>query len=87
MRTIETIDFDRVDYDREVDVLYLSHGDPRNAVDFDETPDGHGLRYDASGELIGVTVVGARRLVERHEDVRVGERTVVSTEALAGFIR
>lgn len=32
--------FDRVRYDHEADVLYLSQGDPARAVDFDETPGG-----------------------------------------------
>jgi uncharacterized protein YuzE len=87
MSTAESLYFDRVDYDREVDVLYLTHGDPHDAVDFDETWDGHGLRFDADGELIGVTVVGARRQVEWGEDVRVEGRTVVSVDALADFTR
>ena len=33
------IEFDRVDYDREVDVLYLHAGDPSNAADWDESPE------------------------------------------------
>lgn len=56
--------FDHVDYDADADVLYLHAGEPSSAVDFDETPEGHGLRFDAGGRLVGVTVVGARRLLE-----------------------
>jgi uncharacterized protein YuzE len=56
--------FDNVSYDRERDVLYLAAGDPRRAVDFDESPEGHHLRYAADGELVGITVVNARWLVE-----------------------
>lgn len=56
--------FDRVRYDRSADVLYLSQGDPARAVDFDETPDGHAVSYDASGELIGLTLIDVRRLLD-----------------------
>jgi uncharacterized protein YuzE len=69
--TIAAIELDRVDYDRDADVLYLSSGDPTDAVDFDESPDGHALRYDADRRLVGITIVGARRFVEAGEDVRV----------------
>ena len=53
--------FDRVRSEREADVLYLSHGDPARAVDFDETPEGRAVCYDAKGELIGLTLIDARR--------------------------
>jgi YD repeat-containing protein len=62
--TIAGTVFDRVAYDREADVLYLHVGDPATAVDFDEAPEGHALRYDGAGRLVGVTIVGARRLLE-----------------------
>jgi uncharacterized protein YuzE len=55
--------FDRVRYDRDADVLYLATGDPARAVDFDETPDGHAVSYDASGELVGLTLIDVRRLL------------------------
>ena len=29
------------------------------------TPEGHGVRYDSKGEVIGVTIINARRIVER----------------------
>jgi uncharacterized protein YuzE len=56
--------FDRAHYDPEADVLYLSQGSPERAADFDETPDGHAISYDRSGNLIGLTLVGVRPLVE-----------------------
>jgi hypothetical protein len=37
--TIDGIEFDRVSYDAEADVLYLHIGEPEDAVDFDETPE------------------------------------------------
>jgi YD repeat-containing protein len=64
--TIGGITFDRVRYDRGADVLYLHVGDPRTAVDFDASPEGHALRYDAAGRLVGVTIVNAKWLLE-HE--------------------
>ncbi len=52
--------FDRVDYDSEVDVLYLHAGDPTNATDWDESPEGHGLSFDSEGRLVGLTILNAR---------------------------
>jgi YD repeat-containing protein len=69
--TVGSITFDRVSYDRDADVLYLSVGDPAQAVDFDESAEGHALRYDASGRLVGLTIVDARRLLERDDEIVV----------------
>jgi uncharacterized protein YuzE len=55
--------FDRVRYDRDADVLYLAHGDPARAVDFDETPEGNAVSYDANGELVGLTLIDVRQLL------------------------
>ena len=63
--------FDRVVYDRDADVLYLHAGDPQRAVEFDESPEGHALRYDDAGQLVGVTVVNARRLIEQEGALNV----------------
>ncbi len=81
--------FDRVDYDAEGDVLYLHVGDPTTAVDFDESPEGHGLRYDRAGLLVGITIVNARMLVDRDEPmtVTVSERITVDPAALAVAIQ
>ncbi len=61
---IAGIEFDRVDYDREADVLYLHVGEPSTAVDFDGTPEGHATRYGPDGALVGLTIVNARRLLD-----------------------
>lgn len=58
------IEFDNVDYDREADVLYLHVGEPRTAVDWDESPEGHHLRFGADGQLVGITIVNARWLLD-----------------------
>jgi uncharacterized protein YuzE len=71
--------FDRVRYDRDADVLYLAHGDPARAVDFDETPEGHAVSYDAKGELIGLTLIDVRRLLKEAK----GERVLIELPATA----
>jgi uncharacterized protein YuzE len=63
--------FDRVRYDRDADVLYLAHGDPARAVDFDETPEGNAVSYDANGELVGLTLIDVRRLLAETEGGQV----------------
>jgi uncharacterized protein YuzE len=75
--------FDNVFYDAEADVLYLHMGEPSTAVDFDESPEGHALRFDADGNLVGVTIVGAKRLVERDGTVTITVPKVVRVDAEA----
>jgi uncharacterized protein YuzE len=62
--TIAGITFDRVEYDAGADVLYLHVGNPSTAVDFEETPEGHALRFDADGNLVGISLVRAKQLLE-----------------------
>lgn len=69
--TIANIKFDRVDYDADADVLYLHVGDPSCAVDYDETPEGHAVRFDHEGKLVGLTLVRPKRLLERNGELRV----------------
>jgi uncharacterized protein YuzE len=57
--------FDDVVYDARGDVLYMSIGKPRPAADSPPTPEGHIVRFDANDELIGVTIVNAKWLLER----------------------
>jgi uncharacterized protein YuzE len=82
--TIGDIAFDNVSYDAEGEVLYLHVGDPRSAVDFDESSEGHHLRFDASGNLVGITIVNAKRLLERQGSViiTVPERLEIGPDAL-----
>lgn len=63
--TIAGIEFDRVVYDRDADVPYLHVGDPSSAVGFDATEEGHHVRYAPDGSLVGITIVGARWLLEQ----------------------
>lgn len=57
--------FDHVSYDEDRDVLYLSIGEPREAADSEETPEGHVVRYDDREEIIGLTLVNAKWLLDR----------------------
>lgn len=62
--TVGDTTFDRVRYDADADVLYLHVGDPDRAVEFDESPEGHALRYDGDGRLVGITIVNAKHLLD-----------------------
>jgi uncharacterized protein YuzE len=75
--TIGSVTFDNVFYDAEVDVLYLHKGDPSTAVDFDESPEGHALRFDAHGNLVGVTVLNAKLLLDREGELKITVPEVV----------
>jgi len=82
---IGNLTFDRVRYDRDGDVLYLHRADPKDAVDFDASPEGHALRFNAAGKLIGVTILNARWLLE-HEGkitITIPERLEVEAAALS----
>ena len=69
--TIAGSTFDRVRYDAEADVLYLHVGEPSTAVDFDASTEGHHIRYGADGAIVGLTIVNARRLLEREGEVAI----------------
>jgi YD repeat-containing protein len=76
--------FDHARYDAEGDVLYLRAGEPQAAALSNASPEGHALRYDEAGNLIGVTIVNARWLLE-HDGaitITIPERVRVSPEEL-----
>ncbi len=79
--TLGPFEFDHVFYDGPVDVLYLHKGEPASAVDFDESPEGHALRFDGEGKLVGVTVLNAKRLLERDGELRVTVPKIVRADA------
>jgi uncharacterized protein YuzE len=62
---IDDVIFDRANYDADGDVLYLARGTSNMAADAVLTPEGHGIRYGADGQVIGVTIINARWLLER----------------------
>jgi hypothetical protein len=57
--TVGELTFDNVVYD------------PAVAVEFDESPEGHALRYDAAGRLVGITIVNPRWLLEHDGAVTI----------------
>jgi uncharacterized protein YuzE len=69
--TFDDVTFDNVFNDAEADVLYLHVGDPDAAVDFGESPEGHALRFDAAGELVGITIVSPRHFLDRDGKVEI----------------
>lgn len=83
--TISGIGFDRVEYDTDADVLYLHVGDPARAVNYDETPEGHAARFNREGELVGLTLVRPKRLLERSGElhITIPVPTVVPSAELA----
>jgi uncharacterized protein YuzE len=75
--------FENVSYDAEIDVLYLHKGEPSTAVDFDESPEGHALRFDVEQNLVGVAIVGVKRLLEQDGKVTITVPRVVRVDAEA----
>ena len=79
--------FDNCFYDREVDVLYLHKGPSTTAVDFDGCPEGHHTRYGADGELVGITILNARWLLDRDGEIVVTlEDAVLRTRDLGDVL-
>lgn len=80
--------FDDVSYDARGDVLYLSIGSPRAAADSEVSPEGHAIRLDAEGRVIGVTLVSPRLLLERDGalTITLPSRERVDPEALAAAL-
>lgn len=77
-------EFDDVSYDGTRDVLYLSKGAPRAAATSRETAEGHVVRLDSGGAVIGITLISPRWLLDRHGRVVVTlpEPVEPSSEAL-----
>jgi uncharacterized protein YuzE len=81
--TLGDFEFDHVVYDPHGDVLYLSAGEPREPAHQESTPDGHLVRYDDAGRVIGITVVNAKWLVERDGLIEILVRLPADDLALA----
>jgi uncharacterized protein YuzE len=85
---IGSITFDHADYDVDSDVLYLHVGEPRKA-EGEETPEGHVLRYaPGTQEIVGLTVLGPRRILDRDGNltVTIPEPVEASAEDLASAL-
>ncbi len=83
--TIGPVAFDRAEYDADGDVLYLHVGEPQPA-EGEETPEGHVLRYaPGTQEIVGLTVIHAKWLLERdgHLTITIPEQVHTSAQTLA----
>jgi uncharacterized protein YuzE len=85
---IDGLVFDRANYDADGDVLYLARGESAEASDAALTPEGHGVRDDAEGRVMGVTIINARRLLDRdgHLTVTFPHEVRVDASDLAGAL-
>ena len=85
---IDDLLFDRANYDADGDVLYLTRGESNVAADAALTPEGHGVRYDTDGQVIGVTIINARWLLERdgHLTITLPHAVRVEAGALAAAL-
>jgi uncharacterized protein YuzE len=72
-------EFDHVSYDG--DVLYLRRGERQEAAETFSTPEGHAVRMDNNGEVIGITIVNAKWLVERDGKIAVTVPSLIETNA------
>jgi uncharacterized protein YuzE len=85
---IDDLVFDRANYDADGDVLYLTRGESNVAADAALTPEGHGVRYSPDGQVIGVTIINARWLLERdgHLTITLPHAVRVEAGALAAAL-
>ena len=63
--------FDDVLYDAEGDVLYMHKGKPVAASETLPSPEGHAIRLNDDGQIIGITIVNAKWLAERDGQITV----------------
>jgi uncharacterized protein YuzE len=73
-------EFDHVSYDKDGDVLYLRRGQQKAAADTFGTPEGHAVRLDRDGEVIGITIVNAKWLLERDGRLKVTVPSLMETD-------
>jgi uncharacterized protein YuzE len=74
-------EFDHVSYERDGDVLYLRRGEQRAAADTLGTPEGHAVRLDDDGNIIGITIVNAKWLVEQNGNITITAPNLIETNA------
>jgi uncharacterized protein YuzE len=74
-------EFDHVSYGSDGDVLYLRRGERQEAEETFGTPEGHAVRLDENGEVIGITIVNAKWLLERDGKITVTVSSLIETNA------
>jgi uncharacterized protein YuzE len=73
--------FTNADYDSENDVLYLHVAEPVNG-EGEETREGHVVRYEpGTDRVVGLTMLGPRRILERDGRIVVTIPQTVETTA------
>jgi uncharacterized protein YuzE len=81
-------EFNHVSYDSDGDVLYLRRGEQREAADTFGTPEGHAVRLDEHGEVIGITIVNAKWLLGREGKITITVPSMIEpdTDDLAAVL-
>jgi len=81
---IGPLTFNHASYDASGDVLYLHIGERQAAADSEQTSEGHVLRFDAAGKIIGLTIINAKWLLDRDREliVTLPERVHVAPAAI-----
>ncbi len=74
-------EFDHVSYDSDGDVLYLRRSKQQAAADTFGTPEGHAVRLDDDGNIIGITIVNAKWLVEHNGKITITVPNLIETNA------
>lgn len=74
-------EFDHVSYDARGDVLYLRAGESRPAASTYGTPEGHAVRFDEAGNVIGITIVNAKWLIDRDGKITITVPELIETPA------
>ncbi len=83
---IGSITFDNANYDAEHDVLYLRVGDPEIG-EGETTPEGHVIRYAmGTNRIVGITLLGPRRILEREGHLMVTMPEAVETSADLAYL-
>lgn len=68
--TVAGTEFDDVVADRDADVLYLNVSDSE-PVFWEETPEGHVVRFDVCRDLCGMTLIGVSEHLSKDGHVKV----------------
>ncbi|MHA1593563.1 MAG: DUF2283 domain-containing protein [Candidatus Baldrarchaeia archaeon] len=66
-----------IDYDEEADVLYINFVYPSKAVEHEEDENGIIKNYDEHGNLVGLTIIGAKRFLKdsKSQEVNLNNET------------
>lgn len=69
---IAGIEFANHSYDEHGDVLYVdTQGYTGYPADTDASPEGHGIEWDTQGNVVAMTLVNFRRLIERDGELKI----------------